>query len=215
MRERQEGTRGRPRNAHRHPALDLQIEPERARTRHRAQLHQPPFRSSSKSCECLKARHGSRSSRSAGSAAECHWNARWRAGGCYALREREAVLIRRPRQATHLETLGFDLSSPLWSASLLARKDDPAAHDAITKVHRDFINAGADIIGTMTYQLSDLAWRKAYPGSAPPAGEVARLMAEALRLAAGARASSSRPQTLISLSLGPYGAALANGAECA
>lgn len=118
-------------------------------------------------------------------------------------------------QATHLETLGFDLSSPLWSASLLARKGDPASHDAITRVHRDFIDARADIIGTMTYQLSDLAWEKAHDGTLPPDGEVARLMAEALRLAAEARAASSRPQTLISLSLGPYGAALANGAECA
>ena len=51
--------------------------------------------------------------------------------------------------ATELERRGAVLDSALWSAKLLL--DDP---DALTEVHRSFLEAGADCISTATYQAS-------------------------------------------------------------
>ena len=51
--------------------------------------------------------------------------------------------------ATELERWGAPLDSALWSAKLLL--DDP---DALTDVHRSFLEAGADCIATATYQAS-------------------------------------------------------------
>lgn len=121
-------------------------------------------------------------------------------------------------QATHLESQGFDLSGPRWSAGLLASKEDGGkGREAIRRVHADFLASGADVVGTMTYQLCDLAWHKALGGRQVEEGEVEGLMGEAIRLAAEARKGHCKTtgrRALVSLSLGPYGAALANGAEC-
>ena len=51
--------------------------------------------------------------------------------------------------ATHLETLGMDLSGDLWSARLL--KESP---DTIREAHEAFLRAGSDIITTASYQCS-------------------------------------------------------------
>jgi len=114
--------------------------------------------------------------------------------------------------ATELERGGAVLDSRLWSAKLIA--DDPGA---LAKVHRAFLEAGADCIETATYQAS-------FPGfeSLDVAHEEAeRLMLEAVALAVGAvdefwaidgnRAGRLRP--LVAASLGPYGAFLADGSE--
>ncbi|CAO1620344.1 unnamed protein product [Parajaminaea phylloscopi] len=117
-------------------------------------------------------------------------------------------------QATHLEDLGFDLSSALWSASLLADESE-ANRDAVRKCHTDYVAAGAQIIGTLTYQVSDLACEKARWTKHGQADAVAGLFEEALQLASSAVAGSAThtPRALVGLSLGPYGAALANGSE--
>jgi len=52
--------------------------------------------------------------------------------------------------STTLENLGADLShGSLWSARLL--RDNP---DLIVRVHQSFLEAGADVIGSATYQVS-------------------------------------------------------------
>jgi homocysteine S-methyltransferase len=51
--------------------------------------------------------------------------------------------------ATHLETLGADLNHFLWSAKLLI--ENPKL---IQQAHRDYLEAGADIITTASYQAS-------------------------------------------------------------
>jgi len=52
--------------------------------------------------------------------------------------------------STTFENLGADLSQgSLWSARLI--RDNP---DLIVRVHQSFLDAGADIIGSATYQVS-------------------------------------------------------------
>jgi homocysteine S-methyltransferase len=109
--------------------------------------------------------------------------------------------------ATELERRGFDLSGPLWSAHVL-----DSAPEAIIAVHMDYLRAGADCIATASYQVSTLGYRQL----GRDAGEADRALGLALELARQARkqyaAENPRP-TCIAASLGPYGAALHNGAE--
>ncbi|MGI9516800.1 MAG: homocysteine S-methyltransferase family protein, partial [Pirellulaceae bacterium] len=51
--------------------------------------------------------------------------------------------------ATELEHHGHQLTDQLWSARLL--RDDP---NAIRTVHRTYLDAGADIIATASYQAT-------------------------------------------------------------
>ena len=109
--------------------------------------------------------------------------------------------------ATELEQRGCDLSGPLWSAHVL-----DSAPDSIASVHLDSLRAGADCISTASYQVSARGYREL--------GRTARAAAEALRqsvaLAEEARARYAREDSRrvwIAASLGPFGAALHNGAE--
>jgi homocysteine S-methyltransferase len=106
--------------------------------------------------------------------------------------------------ATALEARGHDLSDSLWSARLLV--EAPAE---ITAVHRAFFRAGADIAITASYQAS-------FDGFA--AHGVDRAGAEALLrrsvgLARDAAASAGGRRRWVAASVGPYGAALADGSE--
>ena len=93
--------------------------------------------------------------------------------------------------ATELEARGFDLDDPLWSARVLI--DAP---EEIRNAHRAYVDAGADCVIAATYQ-ADLANRDVTP----------ELLRYAVELA---RESGAR---MVAASVGPYGAALANGAE--
>lgn len=119
-----------------------------------------------------------------------------------------------PLQATHLEdVLHKDISSsPLWSASLLQSDD---GHRAIVQTHLDFLEAGAQVISTSTYQASLLSFGQAGLDDHTSKG----LLVQSIELAEQARRQymHSHPEAdrpLLSFSLGPYGAALSNGAEC-
>ncbi|MBN6057050.1 homocysteine S-methyltransferase [Nonomuraea sp. RK-328] len=104
--------------------------------------------------------------------------------------------------ATHLETLGADLSDELWSARLLM--EDP---DLIRRVHADYFAAGASVATTASYQAS-------IPGFLRRGASVAqaeRLIRLSVELAAQARDEAGGG--LVAASVGPYGACLANGAE--
>lgn len=116
------------------------------------------------------------------------------------------VLVSDGGLATELEARGHDLSDALWSARLLL--DDP---DAITAVHRDFYRAGAAIATTATYQASvdGFATR-----GIDRAGAV-ELWRRGVELAQRARAelSDDGRERWVAASVGPYGAALADGSE--
>nr|WP_205267672.1 homocysteine S-methyltransferase [Mycolicibacterium sphagni] len=105
--------------------------------------------------------------------------------------------------ATELEARGHDLSDDLWSARLLV--DSP---QEIVAVHEAFYRAGADIATTASYQAS-------FDGFAERGfarGEAARLLVRSVELAKAAR-DNVGGGGWVAASVGPYGAALANGEE--
>jgi homocysteine S-methyltransferase len=107
--------------------------------------------------------------------------------------------------ATELERLGCDLSGPLWSAHVLREQPEKVA-----AVHADYLEAGADCILTASYQVS----AEAYAEIGLTAEDAAASLRKSVRLAEDARAAFHSPsKILIAASLGPYGAALHNGAE--
>jgi len=106
--------------------------------------------------------------------------------------------------ATLLEAHGHDLSSELWSARLLA--DNPAA---ITTAHAEFFRAGAQVAITSSYQASFQGF--AQLGLDRPQAEV--LLRRSVRLARDAAESAAGGQRWVAASVGPYGAALADGSE--
>jgi homocysteine S-methyltransferase len=107
--------------------------------------------------------------------------------------------------ATQLEAQGNDLSSALWSAQLLL--EDP---EAIIEAHLAFFAAGARVATTASYQASLDGFAKAGIDWA----EGAELIGRSVRLADQARArADSGQERWIAGSVGPYGAALADGSE--
>ena len=111
--------------------------------------------------------------------------------------------------ATLLEAHGHDLTSDLWSARLLA--EDPAA---ITAAHREYFEAGAQVAITSSYQASFQGFERL----GLDRGQAAELLRRSVRLAREA-AESAQPasgavaQRWVAASVGPYGAALADGSE--
>ena len=109
--------------------------------------------------------------------------------------------------ATELERLGSDISGPLWSAHVL--RDSPQSIEA---VHASYLEAGADCLLTASYQVS----RQGFSEAGYSVAETAEALRQSVRLAelARSRYQSRHPRpVLIAASLGPYGAALHNGAE--
>jgi homocysteine S-methyltransferase len=114
------------------------------------------------------------------------------------------VLVSDGGLATELEARGHDLSDDLWSARLLV--DAP---DEIRAAHRAFYDAGAAVATTASYQAS-------FDGFA--AGGISRdgahrLMRLSVTLATEARDEAGGDGRWVAASVGPYGAALANGEE--
>ncbi|WP_133696849.1 MULTISPECIES: homocysteine S-methyltransferase [Mycobacteriaceae] len=105
--------------------------------------------------------------------------------------------------ATELEARGHDLSDDLWSARLLV--DSP---QEIVAVHEAFYRAGADIATTASYQASFDGF--AERGFAPREAE--QLLIRSVDLARTAR-DNVGGEGWVAASVGPYGAALANGEE--
>jgi homocysteine S-methyltransferase len=105
--------------------------------------------------------------------------------------------------ASELERDGYDLDDPLWSARTLIERPE-----AIVAVHRRYVEAGADIITTASYQAT-------VPGllrrglSRADALDVLRTAGTLARQACDGAPRSVR----VAGSLGPYGASLADGSE--
>jgi homocysteine S-methyltransferase len=106
-----------------------------------------------------------------------------------------------------LEDRGHDLSSNLWTARLL--RDDPGE---IVAVHRGYFAAGARVATTASYQAS-------VPGLTAAGltrSEAEWQIASSVRLAREARdEASAHTETplFVAASVGPYGAAQADGSE--
>jgi homocysteine S-methyltransferase len=106
--------------------------------------------------------------------------------------------------ATELEARGHDLSDALWSARLLV--DAP---QEITAVHMTFFRAGAMIATTASYQASF----DAFAASGISRDDTVRLLRRSVELAKTARDQVGGAGRQVAASVGPYGAALADGSE--
>lgn len=115
---------------------------------------------------------------------------------------------------TELERSGCDLNDKLWSSKVLI--DNP---NVVKKIHRSYLDAGADCITTSSYQ-SSIAGFMAHGFDEPQSYALIRKSSEIAvqardefwqSLTDSERANRSKP--LIAASLGPYGAFLANGSE--
>lgn len=123
----------------------------------------------------------------------------------------QGVVVLDGGLATELEARGFDLSDDLWSARLLLENSD-----AIRRLHRDYLEAGADCVISAGYQatVEGFARRRIEQAAAE---DLLRLAVE-LALEArddfwGDRRRRGRLKPLVAASVGPYGAYLADGSE--
>ncbi|MGN6522321.1 MAG: homocysteine S-methyltransferase [Actinomycetes bacterium] len=129
--------------------------------------------------------------------------------------------------ATQLEADGHDLSGVLWSARLLAEQPD-----AVVAAHRAYLEAGAEVIETASYQASFEGFERA--GIDRRTGqqllrrsvELARQAIEEWGATTGGAASTGGAAPVVptgatpgfsprwvAASVGPYGAMLADGSE--
>lgn len=126
--------------------------------------------------------------------------------------ERRAPLILDGGLATTLETHGHDLDDPLWSARLLL--DDP---DAIVRVHREFLAAGADVIISAGYQASETGFRVRGLSEVETEAMLRLSVDLAIRARDGFWQDTAnrtvRTRPLVAASIGPYGAYLGDGSE--
>lgn len=106
--------------------------------------------------------------------------------------------------ASELEYLGARIDGPLWSAHVL--EDEP---EKVAAVHRAYIEAGSQCIATCSYQVSRMGYADA--GLATERADAALL--RSVKLARSVTAEFPGRRILVAASLGPYGAALHNGAE--
>ena len=103
--------------------------------------------------------------------------------------------------STQLERLGHRLDDPLWTARTLL--DDPRA---VIAAHRAFVDAGARVITTASYQVSRAGF--------VAAGRSAREADDALAASVhAAREATAGRDELVAASIGPYGAITHDGAE--
>jgi homocysteine S-methyltransferase len=106
--------------------------------------------------------------------------------------------------ASELEYLGARIDGPLWSAHVL--EDAP---EKVVAVHCAYIEAGAECILTASYQVSRMGYAEV--GLSADRADAALLRAVELARTAAAKFPGQR--VVVAASLGPYGAALHNGAE--
>jgi homocysteine S-methyltransferase len=106
--------------------------------------------------------------------------------------------------ASELEYLGAHIDGPLWSAHVL--EDEP---EKVAAVHRAYVQAGSQCIATCSYQVSRTGYAEV--GLAPERADAALL--RSVTLARSVVAEFPDRRILVAGSLGPYGAALHNGAE--
>ncbi len=100
--------------------------------------------------------------------------------------------------STALEELGEQPAGLLWTAATLVQRPE-----LITEAHRRYVEAGADLVITSSYQASEPGFVAS--GMSPP--EARRVLASTTDVARASGAS------LVAASVGPYGAYLANGSE--
>ena len=102
--------------------------------------------------------------------------------------------------STALEAQGFVVDGAMWTGELLLTNPE-----AVTAAHRSFVDAGADIIITGSYQLSFEGGRRA--------GWTDDDVEQALRNSTTAARLAAKDDTLVAASIGPFGAHRNDGSE--
>lgn len=102
--------------------------------------------------------------------------------------------------STALEGLGLNLNTSLWTGELL--RSNPKA---IERAHRAFVDVGAEIIITSAYQISFTGCKER--------GWSDSEITSALTLSTELAKSAADGNAKVAASVGPYGAALADGSE--
>ena len=105
--------------------------------------------------------------------------------------------------STALENNGNKLTTSLWTGELILAKPSE-----ITKAHLDFISAGSEIIITSSYQISYLGCSKRGWSES----KTDQALRGSTQLAKDAVTASGKV-VKVAASIGPYGAALADGSE--
>ena len=100
--------------------------------------------------------------------------------------------------STSLEELGHRPSGELWTAQAVIERPE-----LIVAAHRRFVDAGADVVISASYQASQLGFERAGLGAAAASAALASTTDLARR--SGAR--------FVAASVGPFGAFLADGSE--
>mmetsp|Transcript_49099 Transcript_49099/g.147838 ORF Transcript_49099/g.147838 Transcript_49099/m.147838 type:complete len:323 (-) Transcript_49099:324-1292(-) len=125
------------------------------------------------------------------------------------LKKQGGVAVLDGGLGTAMQSKGADLDRELWSAHYI--KEDPRI---IQTVHREYYEAGADIVITASYQASVDLFVNVFGLSAE--SEAEDLIAESVEIAARAKEEvreAHKSDLLVAASVGPYGACLGGGEE--
>lgn len=126
--------------------------------------------------------------------------------------KKQKIVIVDGATGTELERKGYDIKDSLWSAKFLM--ENPLA---IADVHRDYLEAGADCITTLSYQ----ATYEGFMERGLSESEAKDLIQSAVKIAIKTRDEFweikenrvGREKPIIAAAVGPYGAFLADGSE--
>lgn len=110
--------------------------------------------------------------------------------------------------STELHRLGFSTDHPLWTARALI--DAP---DLVVAAHRAFIDAGAKVVLTASYQAGITNFTAHLGSSGSARAYVASSVALARQAVSLAAADTGHHDVRVGASLGAYGALLADGSE--
>ena len=112
-----------------------------------------------------------------------------------------AVVVLDGGLSTQLERHGADFSGRLWTGKALLEKPD-----VVERAHRDFVEAGAMIISTASYQIS----RSGFIAEGMTAVDADLALTRSVEIA---RAATQGTDVKVAASVGPYGATLHDGSE--
>ena len=113
----------------------------------------------------------------------------------------DSVVVLDGGLSTQLESRGHAMDDPLWTGRVLVQNPS-----AITRAHRDYVEAGARVLVTASYQVSRRGFAEA--GLSPGAADEALVAS-----IEAARVATVGQSCLVAASVGPYGAILHDGSE--
>ncbi len=126
------------------------------------------------------------------------------------LLKKQKIIVLDGASGTELQRKGYDVNDELWSAKFLISNPK-----AIKEVHKDYLQAGANCITSLSYQATYEAFYKKGFSEA----EAKKMLLLSVSLAKDARDEYFTKETkninkaLVAASIGPYGAYLADGSE--